>query len=110
MPEYIERETVIDAVESTDWYHISMQGNLVHGAISDGNALYKADDIFKVLVDAPAADVAPVVHGRWDFVDQDFYDGCFVDIYICTSCGTSNDRKSAYCPNCGARMRGAEDE
>ena len=61
MAEYIEREALIDAVESTDWYHISMQGKLVHGAISDGHALYKADDIFKVLADAPTIDAVPVV-------------------------------------------------
>ena len=45
-----------------------------------------------------------VPHGRWDFVDQRFYDGGFVDIYICTSCGLSNDGKSIFCPNCGAKM------
>ena len=61
MAKYIEWEALLDAIESTDWYHVSMQGNLVHGAISDGNALYKADDIFMVVLEAPAADVVPVV-------------------------------------------------
>lgn len=63
--EYIERGALIDAIEGTDWYHIGVKGNLVHGAISDGNALYKADDVFEVLNKLPAADVAPVVHGKW---------------------------------------------
>lgn len=62
MAEYIERGALIDTIEGTDWYHVSPRGFLVHGAISDGNALYKADDIFKALKDAPTADVAEVVH------------------------------------------------
>ena len=63
--EYIGREELIDAIESTTWYHISTRGNLAKGAISDGNALYKADDIFDVLNKLPAADVIEVKHGEW---------------------------------------------
>lgn len=45
--------------------------------------------------DAPAADVAPVVHGRWTT------DG------ICNQCGCDiPPGEDTYCPNCGARMDG----
>lgn len=61
-----------------------------------------------VLHDLPAADVAPVVHGRW-IEDHDYLkcpecsamvkcDFTFFDI------GNWN-----YCPNCGARMDGDDD-
>ena len=58
----------------------------------------------------PAADVAPVVHGRWVQVIHhvEFEDG-FVDrIYECCSrCHEPNGRKTSnYCPNCGAKMDG----
>lgn len=48
----------------------------------------------------PAADVAPVVHGRWVFGG----DGCV----ICSRCNEeeSNDNHRNYCPNCGAKMDG----
>lgn len=48
----------------------------------------------------PAADVAPVVHGRWVFGG----DGCV----ICSRCNEeeSNDNHRNYCPNCGAKMGG----
>ena len=43
----------------------------------------------------PAADVAPVVHGRWTT------DG------ICNQCGCDiPPGEDTYCPNCGARMDG----
>ncbi len=51
----------------------------------------------------PAADVAPVVHGKWAYGED-------VDIQ-CSVCGvdalTEGDYrqvKSRYCPNCGAKM------
>ena len=53
----------------------------------------------------PAADVAPVVHGRWD----DSLDG--ITPY-CTVCGNSHrlmTRTPNYCPNCGAKMDGGAD-
>ena len=48
---------------------------------------------------APAADVAPVVHGRWILVDG--------GQYKCSRCHTVRKTDVAmdhYCPNCGARM------
>ena len=65
--------------------------------------------IISVLKDIPAADVAPVVHGRWVFNG------------ICTSCSVcgsnkptkAHDHKLAkqeikYCYYCGAKMDGGE--
>ena len=49
----------------------------------------------------PAADVAPVVHGRWL---------CGEDYMFCSKCGMQwnycdNDTQDfKYCPNCGAKM------
>lgn len=54
--------------------------------------------------DMPAADVAPVTHGRWISKNPHGYEWTFV----CSNCGyvdgfPFNDRYN-YCPNCGARM------
>lgn len=58
--------------------------------------------IRRVLQQAPAADVAPVVHARW--VKR----GCK---WQCTHCkvlmsieGTPKENLLNYCPNCGATM------
>ena len=63
------------------------------------------DDLTEDLMNLPAADVAPVVHGRWE--NNDDYDAS-----VCSSCQTMwnnlyNDTyRFSFCPNCGARMDG----
>lgn len=50
-----------------------------------------------------AANVAPVVHGRW--IEQEKY--TFGVMYDCSICGDrilDNGHSWNYCPNCGARM------
>lgn len=64
-----------------------------------------AEDFYSI----PAADVAPVVHGRW------IHDGCRVkggiDWCHCSECGKSDNfcARTNYCPNCGAKMDGGAD-
>ena len=60
MAEYIERKAMRDLVKSIDWYSVR-RGKLITGANSSENALYKANDIYSAIDNAPAADVAPVV-------------------------------------------------
>ena len=52
----------------------------------------------------PAADVAPVVRGRWEYYPSDAYRRC-------TACKTEFEKarfsiSANCCPNCGARMEG----
>ena len=103
MAEYIDREALIDAVESIDWYSV-YKGKLTAGAPNTENALYKASSIYAVIDNAPAADVAPVRHGRWEFVVGS--DG--KEHMVCTVCRKQQDLTGvfSYCPNCGAKMDG----
>lgn len=63
----------------------------------------------------PAADVAPVVHGKWEY-NKDATDWG-IGGYVCSECKNKNNNlpcsrvKSVrmfsgakYCPNCGAKM------
>ena len=62
----------------------------------------------------PAADVAPVRHGKWA---HSRYENCSeqFEIVKCSCCGHEAYamafyvRGGNYCPNCGARMDGDED-
>jgi hypothetical protein len=53
----------------------------------------------------PAADVRPVVRGRW--ISHDFVDmgkGRYTGSVECSACGRFLPLKENYCPNCGAWM------
>lgn len=71
------------------------------------------EDLANELEDFPAADVAPVRHGKWV---HSHYENCSeqFEIVKCSCCGHEAYamafyvRGGNYCPNCGARMDGAE--
>ncbi len=47
----------------------------------------------------PAADVRPVVRGKWRGI------GKTGRIFVCPACDKTFPYKTSYCPNCGADMR-----
>lgn len=91
MTEYIEREKVLSKAAP------------VEGCFSDMISTY---DVIRL----PAADVAPVRHGRWEKQRG---------IYSCSECGMTcpYDVQADvieywacnYCPNCGAKIDGGAD-
>ena len=66
------------------------------------------EDIMKI----PSADVEPVRHGRWESFDEHSWTVNFA--CRCQICGwlvnSTQALAFAYCPNCGARMDGKEQE
>lgn len=104
MAEYIKREATIKAiVDSRNRYYNSASNQYLVGRC-DG--LDIAAGLLRV---APAADVAPVVHGRWS-------DAGFGELpkhapygWACSVCGgISFNNEYIYCPNCGAKMDGGD--
>lgn len=82
MPEYIDREAVFHAM------------------------MMEIRPPFAVVRDFPAADVAPVVHGKWEFEPETINT---YSVLKCSKCGwwtldLSVDGSYHYCPNCGAKM------
>lgn len=89
----------------------------------NGFPVYVIDGVYTVIYQlhgdiakGAIADVAPVVHGSWvknnDSFQTDDYYCCYFD-YSCSECGEIvNDRYKLpnYCPNCGARMDGGDND
>ena len=84
MAEYIDREKLLRDINH---YHLS-------------------DGKFQHWVEVQqAADVAPVVHGRW--VEKEKYTfGIMYDCSLCENRILDNGHPWNYCPNCGAKMDG----
>ena len=78
MDEYIKRKAVIDLITRR----------------------YENPEICTQEINSiPAADVAPVRHGRWVYPIGMAWN------YVCSECGKSiGVIKHKYCPNCGAKM------
>ena len=60
----------------------------------------------QMLEKLPAADVAPVVHGRW----IPFHSKISGDIQYCSACEIGFAAKADYCPHCGAKMDGGDSD
>ena len=92
MAEYIEREAASElmdeAMSKYDGYD-NCQGKTILGIMEAQDLLYEI----------PAADVAPVRHGRW-------LPCGFANEIMCSVCGLELDDVWQYrhCPNCGALM------
>lgn len=103
--EYIRREDALRAVQRQRGANRSPAQNEMLNRI-------KTD-----IIRAPAADVAPVVHGKWIGEGDGYADGELVfDVWHCSECdyciddGTDDpETLPKYCPGCGALMDGGND-
>ena len=91
--EYIDREVVSEGIRK---YYYKNPPNSSYQEGFD----YGLDKAQRVILNAPVADVAPVVHAKWDANGR------------CTNCGghapfysmASTYHESPYCFECGAKM------
>ena len=92
MAEYIEREAAIRALLNDATERVG----------------YSREDAADCIRYMDAADVAPVRHGQWEVVVGS--DG--KEHMVCTGCRKQQDLTGvfSYCPNCGCRMDGGDDE
>lgn len=88
MDEYIKRQAALDALQAPEIFNINPRH-------------------IELIKNIPAADVAPVVHGRWRQTSK--------GVVYCSNCGTvcgigahidEVTEGLNFCPNCGARMDG----
>ena len=94
MAEYIEKATLLNRVI------IPSICSCVQGPTAERLKKFCIDTVNNI----PAADVAPVVHGKWLKPEYEYHVG------ICSLCGcvplkpAFRSTPYNYCPNCGAKM------
>ena len=71
------------------------------------------DAIHHIKVNAPTVDAEPVRHGKW--IDEGYYaDNSNYKAWHCSKCNwhmlAYDDELFSYCPMCGARMDGSEND
>ena len=91
MAEYITKKAAINAVENAPIELFQSEWEEIEEAINT----------------APAADVVPVVHGRWIQVDSTKCRCSHCDIIALIALYPHGDKN--FCPNCGAKMDGGAD-
>lgn len=79
-------------------------------------ALTRLERAYAEIREMPAADVAPVVHGEWLRAEDDWNSLTTIQCSLCREewCFETDDDVSLlnykYCPNCGAKMDGGNDD
>ena len=94
MAEYIEREALLEDIQAA--VENEGMGSMVAGALK------------RYVKRVPAADVAPVRHGRWIEPSRLYYGAKQYECSLCCSDTFwkkhSITEKYPHCPNCGAKM------
>ena len=97
MAEYIEREAIMK---------FPMRKDRCDNECVNKYVIFSIELVLGHIENLPAADVAPVVHGRWAHEETE---GGF-HIWRCSRCGRGmNDNPEGidlYCYHCGAKMDG----
>lgn len=104
MAEYIKREALREILNG--WRD-------AHADVDDVHGCGLLEDVICEVDAQTAADVAPVVHGRWIGAPLCGNDNC-----RCSECGSwhnihanlRGEIMQKYCPNCGAKMDGGDND
>lgn len=101
MPEYIDKSVVLDQISKQKLFYEEerkQSGDCLEemNYVGAENGLTALED---VISDIPAADVAPLVHGKWvlDAKNHAYCSQCLYGRNIETQIGWN------YCPNCGSK-------
>ena len=94
MTDYIDRQAAIDVLEE----RIQANGYSNAALVSEFNRS------IGYLMRLPSAEAVPVKHGRWEWIGGYGYQ------YRCSECIMCAERRTKYCPNCGAKMDAEEGE
>lgn len=102
MAEYIEREAIMK---------FPIRKDRCDKEHANEHFIFGIESVLEYVENLPAADAAPVVHGRWEFLGPNMLNrDC-----MCGTCSVCKVRSkyivnTGLCPNCGAKMDGGADD
>ena len=132
----ISREALNETIDKITWYHINTHGELAEGAYDDGDAFYKAEDIYNAIDNAPTVEpclsldnisdedikkfkliwqrarnkgirlINERPQGEWICITKSTFPQYQPDEYKCSECSGPSSIEYYFCPHCGADMRG----
>lgn len=102
MPRYIDAELAERKMIELEENDIDFYGGVKIPEGFDGERAVEA------LRGIPTADVQEVKHGKWTFDNHAC--GYYYSGVVCSVCRNGEERKSPYCPICGAKMDGKGDD
>lgn len=103
MDEYIEREKALEIIDQI-FFSTDPTGDEQIGVLKCRTAIRE---------EIPAADVAKVRRGKWYY--NEMHSDLGYSTYVCSLCKKEvcideEDDKLNYCPHCGAKMDGSDEE
>ena len=96
MPEYIERETLLEDLKLLAKYQ---QGERQQGILG----------VCVTIKNRPTADVVKVKHGVWRLETDEEMSNPMFKLVVCSVCNEKANHTYKFCPNCGAKMDGANE-
>lgn len=107
MSDYIKKEDAIKSIKP-----------MVGIWADDGRFYVDYQRVLDIINNEPSADVEPVRHGRWSIIEYEYFtcSECGYDFWNGCDCTAEAKEKLTngvypnYCPNCGAKMDGKEQE
>ena len=107
MSEYIDRQEALNAINIEREYMTRRQEWGAEHILTHYG--------YRIIADMPSADVEPVRHGRWIDAEIQLESGGSMPIQACSLCKTFyplayTGGGHRFCPNCGAKMKGVDDE
>jgi rRNA maturation endonuclease Nob1 len=107
MDEYLNKRILLKALE--DDFNRSWSSNLTDVEDYVDGARDEYDDILRIICSMQTTDIQSVKLGKWinqyEFCRKNGYIASGMGLYYwCSNCGKAEQKKSDYCPNCGAQM------
>lgn len=109
-PDFFKKPQTGRYVDTGVLRHVIANVNCPEG-LSDADFFLALNAVAEEVDYIPRADVAPVVHGRWAPSEGN------PGFLVCSACGDcyvvdewADGKKWMYCPNCGAKIDGKDEE